>query len=223
MKKIIIVSTTNYIFKEIKKSNKINTRIYFIKKKKELNLKKILKIQPDLIFFVQWHWKINRILHEKYKCIGFHETPLPYGRGGTPIQNMILRGFTKTRVCALKIVDKFDQGPIYMSKSISLKGKGQEIMIRINRIIFSMIIKLTKKLPSPLAQKGKAVYFKRREPSMSELPKNLNNKKIFNFIRMLDIEEKNFPRAHILYGKNKIILSNASFEEKKIKFEGFIE
>lgn len=223
MKKIIVVSTTNYIKKYFTKLKKKKIKILFINKKSELKEKIISKYNPDHIFFVQWHWKVKLKILNSFNCIGFHETPLPFGRGGTPIQNMILRGFKKTKICALKISEKIDQGPIYLKKTVSLNGKGEEIMQRINKVISKMIIQLSLKKYKSKPQKGKATYFKRRKSFMSELPKNFNKIKLFDFIRMLDIDQKNFPKAFINYGKYKIILSSAKFKSSEIKFQGIIK
>ena len=223
MKKIIVVSTTNYIKKNLTELKKKKIKILFINKKNQFKEKIIYKYNPDQVFFVQWHWKVKSKIIKKFNCIGFHETPLPFGRGGTPIQNMILRGFKKTKVCALEMSEKIDQGSIYLKKTISLNGKGEEIMIRINKVISKMIMQLSLKKYKSKPQKGKVTYFKRRKPSMSELPKNLNKLKLFDFIRMLDIDQKNFPKAFINYGKHKIILSSAKFKSSEIKFQGIIK
>ena len=41
--------------------------------------------------------------------------------------------------------EKIDQGSIYLKKTISLNGKGEEIMIRINKVISKMIMQLSLK------------------------------------------------------------------------------
>ena len=41
-----------------------------------------------------------------YECICFHETDLPFGRGGSPIQNLIVRGFKTTKISAIKMICK---------------------------------------------------------------------------------------------------------------------
>ena len=43
-----------------------------------------------------------------FECIVFHMTDLPYGRGGSPLQNLIVRGHKKTKVSALKVVKEVD-------------------------------------------------------------------------------------------------------------------
>ena len=38
-------------------------------------------------------------------------TDLPFGRGGTPLQNLIVKGFDKTKISALKVTKGIDAGP----------------------------------------------------------------------------------------------------------------
>ena len=210
--RILIVSKNNFFKLKFKKKN-----FFFIQNKKKLTIKNIVKINPKIIFFPHWSWKIKKSIIDQFLCIGFHATPLPYGRGGTPIQNMILRGFSKTKLCAYKIEEKFDTGAIYLRKSISLKGTGDEIFERLYENIFKMILKMSKKLPNPKKQTGKIKYFRRRKPQDSLLKENSNLNKLYNFIRMLDVSEKNFPKAYFKIGKMKYEFSNARKKGKTIK------
>ena len=59
--------------------------------KKNLNLKNLKKFNPKFIFFPNLNIQINKNIVDSYNCICFHETDLPYGRGGSPIQNMIIQ------------------------------------------------------------------------------------------------------------------------------------
>ena len=54
-------------------------------------------------------------------------TDLPYGRGGSPLQNLIIRGHKKTKISALRMVNELDAGPIYFKRSLSLNGNAQKI------------------------------------------------------------------------------------------------
>ena len=69
----------------------------------------------------------------------FHETNVPYGRGGSPIQNLIIENHKKTVITALQMVDKLDAGPIYLKYPLSLNGNAQQIYERTAKIIFNMI------------------------------------------------------------------------------------
>ena len=58
---------------------------------------------------------------------------------------MIIQNFKKTTLCAIKLIDKLDAGPIYLRKSISLIGTGEEIFKNIYEEIVIMIQKIEKR------------------------------------------------------------------------------
>ena len=58
MKKKIIVFSTNDFFKKNLKIK--NIKIYFYNKKSKLNLKNLSKLNPDIVFFPYWHWKVEK-------------------------------------------------------------------------------------------------------------------------------------------------------------------
>ena len=214
MKKILICSNSDFFKSRIKKKNYI-----FLKKKKDLNLKFLKKKKPDIIFFPHWNYLVKKEIFQKYLCIGFHSSPLPYGRGGSPVQNMIVRNFKKTQLCSLKLTKKIDSGPIYMKKEISLKGTGEKIFLNIYRSILDMIFQIEKKIPIAKNQTGKAVYFKRRKPTDGNLLISKNTNEIFNLIRMLDINFLNYPKAFIENKKIIFKFKNARLKKNKVVAE----
>ena len=192
MNKYIVVAVTDYFKKKIKKKN-----FYFINKKKNLNLKIIKAINPKIIFFPHWNWKINDNILNHCLCVGFHSTPLPYGRGGSPVQNMIVRGHKISTVCAIKLEKKLDGGPIFFKKNFRLDGTAEIIFDKIYKIILTMIFILIKKTPNAKKQIGKPYYFKRRRAEESNIGDLKSLNKVFDYIRMLDTNIKNFPLAFI--------------------------
>ena len=64
-----------------------------IRNKSELSYNLLEKFNPDFLFFTHWSWIVPKKIHKKYSCVVFHTAPLPYGRGGSPIQNLIINGF----------------------------------------------------------------------------------------------------------------------------------
>jgi methionyl-tRNA formyltransferase len=214
MNKYCILSVSPFFKKKIKKKN-----FFFFNKKKSINIKKIKKINPKIIFVPHWNWKIPKEIFENYLTIGFHATPLPYGRGGSPVQNMIIRGFGKTKICAIKLTNKIDAGPIYLKKSMTLSGNGDEIFLRMYRKTLEMIKFIIKKIPKEKKQLGKITYFTRRRPEESRLDLNQKNiLKVYNFIRMLDINIiKNFPKSFVEIGEYKIKFYNSRVLKNKNK------
>jgi len=195
------------------KSNDLNWHI--IKDIKKLNYKNILKIKPKYVFFPHWSWKIPKEIYENFECIAFHMTDLPFGRGGSPLQNLIVRGYKKTKITAFKVTDKLDAGPIYLKKDFPLEGSAQEIFKRASNIIFQeMIPHITNESPEPFPQKGKIVTFSRRKPQDSDIS-NINDlNKIFDNIRMLDAE--GYPNAFIEKNNLRIEFQNAKKKENEI-------
>ena len=208
MDKILFVSSKKWFFlnKDIKKLTK-KKNIYKIIDKKKLNLKNISKINPTKIFFPHWSYKVPNKILKKYECICFHTAPLPYGRGGSTIQNLIIRKFKKAPVCAIKMTNKIDSGPIYLKKNISLNGSLNEIFERISDAVLFMITKIIKNKIIPKHQSGKPLYFKRineKESLINQFEK-LNG--VYDKIRMLDSEE--YPNAYFKFGNTIIKLQGA--------------
>ena len=81
----------------------------------------------DYIFFMHWSWRVPEDITNRFECICFHMTDLPYGRGGSPLQNLILNGHKKTKISAIRMTEEVDAGPIYVKKKLSLKGSAEDI------------------------------------------------------------------------------------------------
>ena len=210
MKRILIVNKNSFFVNKFRNNKK--KKFFFIIKKKDFNLKKIKKINPNLIFFPHWSDKVDKSIFQNYNCIGFHSTPLPYGRGGSPIHNMVLRNFKKTKICAFKIVPELDAGPIYLKENLSLVGDGHEIFQKMYIKIFIMISKLIYKLPKSKIQTGKVTKFKRLNKMNSKINAEKKIRDIYNLIRILDMRDVVYENAFIRLKKLKI-----SFKEAKIK------
>ena len=205
-KKIIIACSKKWFFKNeiINKFIKEN-KIIIIKNKNKITLKYLSKIKPDFIFFPHWSYKFNQNIIKKYNCICFHTAPLPYGRGGSPIQNMILKKFKKSPVCAIQMTNKIDSGPIYLKKMISLSGNLEDIFARISFVIIQMIKIIIKTRIAPKKQIGKVLNFKRIKKKQSEIKIEKNINEIFDKIRMLSAEE--YPNAYIKKNNFKIFFT----------------
>ena len=120
-------------------------------------------------------------------------TDLPYGRGGSPLQNLILRGHKDTQVSAIRISEEIDAGPIYLKRPLSLEGSAEEIFQRLSSLVFSMIADIVSSQPNAVPQTGEPVFFNRRTPDQSLMPPNGSAQEIYDHIRMLDAET--YPAA----------------------------
>jgi len=223
-KKIVIATIKSWNIKNALKLKKKLINKYEVKiitKKEDLTYKKIKKINPEYIFFPHWSWLIPSEIYNNFECIVFHMTDLPFGRGGSPLQNLILRGIKNTKISAIKVVEELDAGPIYIKRPLSLIGSAEEIYKRSSRIIFEdMIPCLLRNEITPKPQKGKIVIFKRRMPEDSKIPENLTFDKVYDYIRMLDAE--GYPPAFLETKNLKFEFKNAMKKNKYIETKVYI-
>jgi len=215
MKKYIIASSREWFSKSEKIAQFSKLDVVSIKNKEELNLSYINQIKPRFIFFPHWNWIVPKEIYEAYECIVFHTAPLPYGRGGSPIQNLIIRNFETAPVCAIRMNEVLDGGPIYRSLEVSLSGSCEEIFERIAIAVQRIIVDIIENEPEPVPQIGEPTYFKRRIPEESRLPESGIVHDIYNHIRMLDAE--GYPNAFIEYGNLKMEFTEAVEESDCIK------
>jgi len=152
-------------------------------------------LSPRFIFFPHWSWLIPEEIHSRFECVIFHMTDLPYGRGGSPLQNLIVLGHKTTMLSALRCVAEVDGGPIYLKLSLSLSGTAEDILLRAADLIQNMIVEIVRLRPEPIDQEGEPVLFRRRCREDGNL-KNLNCvQQIYDYIRMLEAD--GYPPAFL--------------------------
>jgi len=212
MSKIVIATTKSW---NVERAHLLQRRyqgqleMQIISDKEQLTADYLQRHDVGWIFFPHWSWIIPDEIITDWNCVIFHTSPLPWGRGGSPIQNQILRRSYKSEVCALRAVAELDAGPIYLREPIDLsKGTVEEILMQVSDIVFEMIPRIVMEQPRPQPQVGIGVSFKRRKPSQSELPLKAESlRKVYDHIRMLDGE--GYPPAYVEHGDQIIELRNA--------------
>jgi methionyl-tRNA formyltransferase len=193
---------------------KIDVKI--ITEKSEFTEAVVRDINPDYVFIPHWSWIIPPEIYENYRCVVFHETDLPFGRGGSPIQNLIVRRIYNTKISAISVNGEIDGGDIYLKADIDIStGTISDILKRSSDIIFSeMIPRIMSENIQPHKQSGEITLFKRRKPEDSEIPKGLSDRQVYDYIRMLDGE--GYPKAFIKHGSEKIVFSQAEIKDNKL-------
>ena len=193
---------------------RLGTPFKLLTEKEQLTLDYLEKISPRYIFFPHWSYVIPEEIFTKFECVIFHMTDVPFGRGGSPLQNLITRGIYETKISALRCVKKLDAGPFYLKKDLCLYGNAEEIFLRAAWIIEKMIAEIVEKKPVPQEQTGNVVSFIRRRPEEGDISNLDSLKKLFDYIRMLDAE--GYPEAFLIMDKFKLEFSRASFKHGRI-------
>lgn len=170
-----------------------------------------LRIQnPRCIFFVHWSWVVPADIYCNYECICFHMTDVPYGRGGSPLQNLIVARKTETVITALRMTGAVDAGPVYIKRPMSLEGRAEDIYRRASAISLDMMREIVERKPVAIAQEGKVTIFKRRTPEQSIMPNDCTISELYDHIRMLDAPT--YPHALLRQGNFSYHFSNARIE-----------
>lgn len=183
---------------------------YLISQKEDFTVERIGSISPVKIFIPHWSYIIPSAIFERYECIVFHMTDLPYGRGGSPLQNLIVRGLTATKLSALRVEVGLDTGPVYLKMDLSLSGTAEEIFVRVNKLVGKMIVEIIQNNLQLVPQEGDPVVFKRRKPEQSDMSGLEKLEEIFDYIRMLDAD--GYPHAYIEKGEFRYEFTRASIK-----------
>lgn len=224
-KKTIIIATIkswNIENAEAMKRNCKNYDIVIITEKEKLNEERLRQIRPEYIFFPHWSWIIPEHIYCNYECVVFHMTDLPYGRGGSPLQNLIIRGKKHTKISAIKVDASLDAGDVYHKCELDLSGRAKDIFINASDIIFKeMIPYILKNKPIPKPQQGDIVEFQRLTAKEGDIKKCQSTELIYDKIRMLDAE--GYPKAYLELDGITVRFNNARYEDNKVIAEAIFE
>lgn len=173
-----------------------------------LCLARLSETNPRYIFFPHWSWKIPPEIYQRYECVIFHMTDVPFGRGGAPLQNLIVRGFSDTQISALRCVDEMDAGPVYAKEPLSLLGTAEEILIRAASVMTRMMLSIITTNPIPVPQVGEPTIFRRRQKADGNIEKLDSLDRVYDYVRMLD--GAGYPPAFIETDSFRIEFTRAS-------------
>jgi len=173
------------------------------------------KIAPRYVFFPHWSWRVPASFTRRYECVCFHMTDVPYGRGGSPLQNLISRGHGSTKLTALRMTEELDAGPVYLKRALSLAGRAEEIFERAADLVYDLIGEIIVREPVPVEQSGETVLFARRAPYESAVPQDGSGISLYNFIRMLDAPT--YPRAFLDWGEWRLEFDHPSVSDDVVE------
>lgn len=200
------------VFQEL--TNELEHEVYWIDKKEDLQKERLLEMNPRYVFFLHWSYIIPSEIYNHFESVIFHMTDVPFGRGGSPLQNLISRGIYETKITALKCEEDLDAGPVYMKKPLSLFGNAEEIYVRAAKTIKDMIINIIEHQPTPIKQEGEPVLFQRRKPKDGDISQLKTIEQVFDYIRMLDAD--GYPKAFIEIGEFRLEFERCSLKPDHI-------
>jgi methionyl-tRNA formyltransferase len=166
-----------------------------IRSSQDLSYDALRALEPRYIFFPHWSQRIPEEIYNRFECVIFHMTDVPFGRGGSPLQNLIVRGITKTKLTALRCAEAMDAGPVYMKRDLSLEGRAEEVLTRAGIVTGEMIKAIVAEHPEPAKQDGEVVTFSRRRPEDGNIASLANLTQLYDYIRMLDAD--GYPPAFL--------------------------
>jgi methionyl-tRNA formyltransferase len=190
---------------------------HFIGAREELTYDSLRAVDPQFVFFLHWSWKVPDNILKDFECVCFHMTDVPYGRGGSPLQNLIVRGHRETKISALQMTAEFDAGPVYLKERLSLDGRAEDIYIRAGEVAAKMISRIIGEKIVPVPQSGDVVVFQRRKPEQSDIAGLKSLSEIYDYIRMLDADD--YPHAFLETDLFRFEFSRAVFHDGRLVAE----
>ncbi|WP_308916536.1 hypothetical protein [Jannaschia sp. LMIT008] len=167
-------------------------------------------VRPRYAFFPHWSHIVPEAVLAATECVCFHMTDVPYGRGGSPLQNLIARGHRETVLTALRMTAVLDAGPVYLKAPLSLDGPAHAIFARMADRAIDLMARIARDEPRPEPQPDATGQeaFARRTPAQSVLPGTATPEGIHDHIRMLDAP--GYPHAYLDHGELRITLRDAA-------------
>jgi len=149
----------------------------------------------DIAFFLSCERIIPASLRARNThTIVVHSSPLPKGKGWSPLTWQILEGKNEIVNTLFEAADAVDAGPIYMQNTMQFEG--HELLPElhdiqgkaVNELVVSFLAACPDILKRGMPQTGEETFYTRRRPQDSELDPNKTIAEQFNLLRSADNE-----------------------------------
>jgi methionyl-tRNA formyltransferase len=163
---------------------------------------------PSTILAYGWSHYLSKEIRSIAPCLVLHPSKLPEYRGGSPIQNQLMNGVTKSAVTILLAVDDVDKGGIFFQKEIDFTGYLDDILHRMAVTGIDATLEILNNLPLNLTQIGPqdekmATYVSRRTPEMSQIKvQQFNDYEAEYFYNMVRGLQNPYPESYIVCKNN---------------------
>jgi len=154
------------------------------------------KVKPLTLFFPHWNWRVPDSVVREYKCVGFH-LGLPHYRGGSPIQNLIRRGFVGANLVAYRMTEDVDAGPMYTADYIPLGGSLRDIFRHMASAAGRRTAELALRPDTPAVPYSRGYEtFKRLTDADGRIPAHADFERFWDYVRSLD--HPHYPAAWVV-------------------------
>lgn len=179
-----------------------------------LTAEQLHAIAPRFVFLPHWSWMVPAAVFEAFECVVFHMTDLPFGRGGSPLQNLIVRGIRETRLSAIRCVQAVDAGPVYCKQPLSLEGSAEQILDRAAGLMEAMVVEIVREQRVPAPQVGEPTIFQRRHPADGDIAGLQTLQQVHDHIRMLDAD--GYPNAFVQVGALRLEFDRSQLAQGQV-------
>ena len=160
----------------------------------------------DLAFFLSCENIIRQSVRDKHTHnLVVHSSPLPKGKGWSPMTWTILSGENTITNTLFEAVDAVDAGVIYCQNTVTFDGHEllDELRDGQGKGIVSLIVSFVSSCPTILSQgkeqSGDETFYKKRTPADSELAIDKTIAEQFDLMRVADNER--YPLFFMYKGK----------------------
>lgn len=146
-------------------------------------------------------WGVYKILKPHFLTIpkrgiwGFHESPLPKGRGCAPLHWTVLGGHKEATVSFFQFADKMDSGPLIdqetfpILKSDFLEHLREKARLAVGKMIDRSLLPFLRGELTPREQTEEPTFFAKRSPQDSRLDSSKSLDELWDLIRVCDNDE----------------------------------
>ncbi|MFH1218685.1 MAG: methionyl-tRNA formyltransferase [Candidatus Peregrinibacteria bacterium] len=199
-------------------AEKLNLKIHQPKNNKELN-ETLKKYKVDAYIVIAYGMILSKqaLSLPKIAAINVHASLLPKYRGASPIQEALLNGDIETGIAIMKMVEKLDEGPVYLIKKvpIELSDNFESLSTKLAEIT-SLILPFTiediihnELHPLPQSEKG-ASYCRKIKKEDGKIDWNTSAEEILNKIRAFTP----WPSAFTSFHNKQLKILKATVEAK---------
>jgi len=186
-----LIGTRVHLFYQYVKE--LGCKVEIISKPEEISPKADICLASGVHYFVK-----REYLHiARLGIWGFHESPLPVGRGCAPIQWTVLNGNNDLVVSFFELIEKMDTGRLLgqerclIAKTALLEDMRDLAVVLAKKLIDKKLIAFLQGKIQPYEQAGEAIYYTKRTPADSKLDTTRKFEELWDLIRVCD--NKKFP------------------------------